>query len=185
MIPDDATLPVSGLLPDDFEGLPIGVAHYLRGERQSWARLTFGLVLSQATERLRAVLDFDAFDMVAKAWAIARVLREFTDPARHPPDRIEVAEFGEHTLTANAHPVLQVSVAGANLEPMRLNLEITATFEAVALSIQGGEIIAAAPGPGTASALLKYRDTPLHKPLESREIRLPAKVTFNPGLRIP
>jgi len=96
-----------------------------------------------------------------------------------------VAEFGEHTLTANAHPVLEVSVAGANLQPMRLTLEITATFEAVALSIQAGEIIAAAPGPGKATALLKYRETPLHKPLESKEIRLPGRVTFTPGLKIP
>jgi hypothetical protein len=131
------------------------------------------------------VLNIDAFELIAKAWASARELHEYANTTDHPPGHVEIVHLGEHTLTTGVHPVLQITIAGHKLKPMRFSLILTARFQSAALSIRDGAIIAVAPGDGSATAVLKYHDLDLHKPLPLKTLHLPALKTFDPGLRLP
>jgi hypothetical protein len=176
---------VNELLPSHIDQLADSVDQHVKSEPHALARLARGLVKSQADHQLRDVLKVDVFELIAKAWAGARAMHNYTDASAHPPDQTEIMHLGEHTVTATVHPVLQIIVAGIKLEPMRFSLILSAQLQAAALSIRNAAIIAASPGDASATAELRYRDVRLHDPLPLRTIHLPTLKTFEPGIRIP
>ena len=182
---DDYPAKISDLLPDHLEAIEAGVEQHLRDEPGALIRLSVGLVKNEAARQLQSVLHVDAFELIAKAWASARELHGYTNVADHPPGHVEITHLGEHTLTTGVHPVLRITIAGHKLEPMRFSLILTAKFQSAALSIRDGAIIAVAPGDASATAVLKYRDIDLHKPLPLKTLHLPVLKTFDPGLHIP
>ncbi len=182
---DDYGASVADLLPGHFDKLAETVAEHVEQEPGGLGRIALGAIQSRAAEQLRGVLAIDAFELIAKAWAAAREMHGYADSASHPKGRTETCYLGQHSLSAGVHPVLQITVAGMKLSPMRFTLLLSAQLRSAELSILDGAIVAAAPGDGSGTAVLKYRDIALHDPLPSRHIRLPMRRTFEPGLRIP
>lgn len=182
---DDAGVMISDLLPDPIEKLRTSVETHVNQEPGLLAKLSVGLLKSQADRQIRDVLRVDPFDLIAKAWATARELHAYGDPALHPVGQTEITYLGKHTLNVGLHPTLQISVGGYKLKPMLFGLILTVEFQAAALSIRDGAIIAVAPGDAAARAVLRYRDIDLHDPLPLKTIHLPAIKNFDPGLKIP
>lgn len=179
------TVLVTDLLPAHIDGLAAGVESHVKEHPSALANLGMGLIKAQADRQIRGALHIDAFDLLARAWSAAEMLHAYTDEKAHPRGQTEITYLAEHTLTATVHPVLQISVAGLALPPMRFALVLTALFQAAALSIRDGTLVAAAPGDASATAQLKYRDMALHDPIAPKRIHLPGLKTFDPGLRIP
>ena len=114
------------------------------------------MVGDKAAAAVTQVLDFDVFDVLAAAWQTAIELHEFTVEARHPRGVPESVSLGEHPLTANAYPVVEVHL-GPTLKPkLKFTLELTAQLTAATLTIESGHITAVEAGSGRVSAQLKY-----------------------------
>ena len=146
--------------------------------------LAWGFIGSEATDALRSVLDCEVFELVAQGWCVAKELREYSDPARHPPGERSIVYLGKHSFVKTVHPVLDVTIESIKCPSLRFTLELAANFRSVALSITGGCITGAGAGDGDVGIQLKYGDATLLDK-ETRKVPFPARIDFKaPGLLI-
>ena len=186
---DDYGCKVRELLPDRFEEMDVILKENLGKDSGAGGSGLPGFALRMAGEKVTGAicdsLDCDVFEILAKAWVKARELHEFKDPAKHPPGETSSVFLGDHKLSAQIHPVLDVSIATFARTKLRFTVELTARFKSAELSIRDGRIVAIGAGDGSASAQLKYGATKLHKELKSKDITLLSpRLLPEPGLAI-
>jgi len=147
-------------------------------------KLAWGFIGSEGAAALRSVLDCDVFELVAQGWCVAEELREYSDPATHPPGERSIVYLGKHSFVKTVHPVLDVMVESTRCASLRFTLELAANFRSVALSISDGRITGAGAGDGDVGMQLKYGEVTLLAK-ETRKVRFPARIDFKaPGLPI-
>jgi hypothetical protein len=176
------------LLPDLFEQMEDVVKAKLSSEPGAdWGRVpkfAWNFVGSKATEAVHDVLGMDAFEIIARAWAKAVELREYNDPVKYPADKVSKTHLFDHKLTANLHPVIEVTILGFGRTKLKFTLELTARFRSAELHIKGGRIVAVAAGDCSASAQLKYGDIKLHKEVKTEDLKVGRPLTLEPALTI-
>jgi len=180
---------VADLLPDTFDHLDEVIKEGLGSDseagRPAIPGFAWQIIQSKAAQAVRGVLDGDVFELLARAWCVARELHEFTDRRKHPPDKDSTVFLGDHRVSTEVHPVLLVTVGSIEGPRLRFTLTLTAHFRSASLSIRDGHITAIEAGDCSVGAQLKYKDIKLHKELESRDIKLPGRVKLQPpGLEI-
>jgi hypothetical protein len=147
------------------------------------AGIAWPTLKDEAAARLKEALDVDVLELIGQAWSKARELREYADPVKHPPEETSIVHLGDHAVTCEVHPVLEVRLGDVALPELRFTVNVVAKFKSVALTIRGGAIRAVAPGVCSALAELKYRSVTLKRE-ETPELRLPGRFDFRSGLRI-
>jgi hypothetical protein len=147
----------------------------------------WNLVGDQAAEKLRGLLaDCDLFELLGKAWVEAKSLRDYADPARHPPGETAVVPLAEHSFVREIHPTLTVTLGGCAPATLRFTIALAARFRGLSLTIEDGHIIALGLGETSVSAQLKYGSVNLTDEMKSDEMELPGRHVFAaPGMRIP
>jgi hypothetical protein len=150
------------------------------------ARLAWDFVADQAGEALRGLLNCDPIELLAKGWIEARALRDYADPAKHPPGEMSLVPLAEHKFVRDLRPTLEVAVAGCPPARLRFTVSLAAHFKGLTLSIRDGHVTGGAVGEAWVSAIVKYGDVALIGEKESKKLKLPGRFAFAaPGLRIP
>ncbi len=185
---DDYGCRVRDLLPDRFDEMDKVVAEEMKTAEGGQAGLpAFALRMAgdKAAGAVKSALDCDLFETLAQAWRKAGELREYKDPAKHPPGERSSVFLGEHKLSAKLHPVLDLKVAALGQARLRFTVELKAKFRCADLTIQDGRIVEIGAGDCQATAQLKYRDTNLHKELKSKQVTMTRpRILEPPGLEI-
>lgn len=172
------------LFPSGLAQVGEKVANEVRQQGEAGpAGIAWGMLKEEAAARLSEVLDLDVLEVIGQAWSKARELREYADPLKHPPDETSIVHLGEHAVTCEVYPVLEIKLDEVVLRELRFTLNLAAKFRSVALTIRGGAIRAVAPGACAALAELKYGKWTLKRE-ETPELRLPGRLEFPGGLRI-
>src|SRR6202042_1274180 len=103
-------------------------------------KLAAGVMDEKIDEALHGALDCDVFGLLAQAWAKARELHEFTDEAQHPPDEISTMFLGEHSLSVELHPTVDVAIGQLAKFSLVFTVELEAAFRMAELVIQARHI---------------------------------------------
>lgn len=182
---DDLTL--ASLLPARLDSLDKQVkARLCQDDQVGGMKLAWDYIGGELGVALKSVLDCDLLEIFASAWAKAAPLAELADPARHPPGERALVELGSHDLKRDFHPVIAVTIGSCPCVELHFTLALAAHIGGVRLAVTDGHIISGDLGEVWASAQLSYEGTPLHPPLESRKLALPAELRFDPpGIEIP
>lgn len=144
----------------------------------------FGLAAEAAAGKLREALDVDLIELIAGAWLKIEAVREYRDPSRYPPGKVAVVPLAQHDIVSTHDAVIDAEVAGVPLPELRLKVELTARFKSVALSIEGGRVVAIAPGECAVIVRLKY-GAKLLKEQSTPALQLPGRISLGEGLAIP
>lgn len=177
---------IGQLLAVEADDIRNTLAEHVR-EHAAEAGLPSGMLGFLAEETAHAVaerLQLDVFELLFKAWAAVDELREYADPAKHPPGESAVVRWGKCSIKAPQAIDVSLSVAGIALPVLRLTIDLAAEFHSLALTIRDGAIRKLAPGPASASVALKYRDTTLIEPCKTPELSFERGIEFRAGLRI-
>jgi hypothetical protein len=145
--------------------------------------MVWGAVKSEAAECLEKALNLDVFEVFGRVWAKARELKEYADVKKYPPDQTVIVHLGKHDLVAKEKPVLDVMIGGVQLPVLEFALNLTAHFEAVALTVRGGRIYTITPGDCSAKAELKYGDAKLASN-ETPKLHVPGQISLGDGIAI-
>jgi hypothetical protein len=150
------------------------------------AALAWDFVADQAGEALRGLLDCDLVELLARGWIEASALRDYADPAKHPPGETSLVPLAEHKFVRDLHPTLEVAVAGCPTVRLRFTVSLAAHFKGLTLSIRDGHVTGGATGEAWVGAIVKYGEAELIGEKESKKVKLPGRFAFAPpGLRIP
>lgn len=148
--------------------------------------LAWDYIGSQLEGALKAALDCDLLEVLAKGWAAASTLAEYADLQKHPMGERSVVELGKHDVSRDVHPIVAVTIAPCPSVDLKFTFTITAHFGGLKLTVGDGHILGGAPGDAWASGQLSYDGVPLHKAAESRKVPIPGQFTFAaPGIAIP
>ena len=180
---------VRELLPSKFERIDEVIRKKIcsddKVEQPSIPGFVWELVGSKATEAVHDLMDCDAFELLAHAWSTARELHECTDESKHPPGKESLVFLGEHKLSTNVHPILELTIGSFVRERLRFTLELVAKFDVADLVIFNKHIVAIDKGVCSASAQLKYGNEKLHNELKSKRLTLAKPIKLRaPGLAI-
>lgn len=143
-----------------------------------------GFVAEEAAEAIAGQLRLDVFELAFKAWAAVDELREYADPAKHPPGESAVVQWGKCRIRAPQAIDIRIGIVGISLPVLRLTIELDAEFHSLALTIRDGAIRKLSPGTASASVALKYGAATLIEPCRTPEITFRRGVEFADGLRI-
>ena len=175
------------LLPDRFDRLGEESKKELcQDENVSRMHLAWDFIESQLSEELKDLLDLEIVDLLGKAWASAKQLHEFRDPAKHPPGVRELLKFGDFDFGHDLHPTIDVTIGTCPCVRLEFTLALTGHFSGLYLGIRDGHIIDGRSGMAWASAQLSYADIPLHEEKDTKKKTLPGRFKFSPpGIEIP
>ena len=178
---------VKELLPDRFERLGEESRKELSNDPNvSRMSLAWDYIESKLDEELRGVLDLDVFELLGKAWAAAKELADYTDPAKHPPGVRELLKFGDYDFEKELEPTIDVTIGSCPCCRLKFTLALTGSFSGLYLGIRDGHIVDGRTGKAWASAQLSYAGVPLHKEDKTRKYTLPGRFKFDaPGIPIP
>lgn len=152
----------------------------------SHLRLAWDYIESQLDSEIRGVLDEDVFELLGKAWAGAKLLSDYADPAKHPLGQRELLKLGDHSFERELHPTVDVTIGASPCARLRFTLTLSGHFSGLYLGIKDGHIVDGRSGKAWASALLSYGSIPLHKEKETKKMWLPGRFKFEPpGMPIP
>jgi hypothetical protein len=182
-------LSVADLLPDKLDHLDAAIE---RGRAQNpepgkadLPAVARGVVGERVEAAVRQTLHFDVFRLLAEAWAKARELQEYADPAKHPPGETSTLFLGEHPLSVDVHPTVDVTISGLAKFELRFTLELEALLRLAEVTIKGGHITQIGNCDAELRAVLKYGEVPLHEPLKSRRVTLTKPIVLAaPGVAI-
>jgi hypothetical protein len=172
-----------------FEGLPKALegvsGKTIRKQLQSTKQIAaWQMIGGRANEEVLRLLDADLVPMLMGVWGKYRVLAEFADPKRHPPEEINEVALADHTFSATYRPHIQIVVDGVGRGSIPFKLTVEATVQAVLLTVQAGRITEIGSGSCSGKVRLDLDDAKL---LERSfpEVHLPEIVELGDGLRIP
>jgi len=180
-------VPLSALLPDRPASMAERVKDRMCEDQEvGGMKLAWGFVGAEVFNALKSVLDCDLFEILAKGWAQAGALGDFSDPDKHPPGERSVVELGAHDMSRELHPVIAVTVGSCPCVELKFTFTVTAKIGGVRLAILDGHIVGGDLGEALASGQLSYEGVPLHSAAESKKVGLPGEFSFAaPGIQIP
>lgn len=114
-----------------------------------------------------------------KTWS---ELREFTDPAKHPPDEQNTYSIAEHTVKSTYQSRLEVRLNELTWS-IGVEAEIALDLASGNLLIKAGRIWELRPGTVTGSGALRVEDTELAS-LKTKPITFPGVIKFEQGVAI-
>ncbi|HEY2708537.1 MAG TPA: hypothetical protein VGI95_10830 [Caulobacteraceae bacterium] len=174
------------LLPPTFRGIDAVAAREKDRDpslqRQPIPALAMGVVGDKASEAVRSALDLDVFELIAQGWAKARELEAYADETKHPPGETSTLFLGKHDLSIEVHPEVTVLFGGLGKLTLRFTLELSVAIELAELTIVSQHITEIGKTQCSLSAVLKYGETALHEPLESRKWTLAKSVRLDPAM---
>ncbi|HVN00404.1 MAG TPA: hypothetical protein VMT68_09330 [Caulobacteraceae bacterium] len=180
---------VRDLLPPSFRRMDEAMDRAQREDPEFKTKVLPGMALGVAGERasqaVRGVLDTDVFELIAGAWAKALELRRAADEADKSPDKTATVFLGEHELTAEVHPIAEITFGALGKLTLRFTLEFAAKLELAEVTITDHRIVKIGRSEGQGSAVLKYGDVELHEPLKSRKIALHEDMLLKRPIDIP
>lgn len=177
---------VAELLDVSADALEATLADHIQ-EHAAEAGLAPGVIRFLAEEAAQCVcsqLRLDVFGLLFKAWAAIRELRDYADPAKHPPAETAILRWGKCSIKAPQGLDLKLKVAGVSVPLLRLTIDLKADFHSLALTIRDGAIHKVTPGPACASAALNYGKVPLVKECKTPELKFEQGIAFEPPLAI-
>jgi hypothetical protein len=132
----------------------------------------------------RTMADLSIPQLLASGWSKYSALNKYANAREYPPDNTYVEPFFEQTLTSTHHPFVELRLGGVPTGKVEFEVEVSVTFEEVALSIRGGRITAAKPGKVSASGTVKCEgERVVDRKLG--ELTLPGEIRFPSGIALP
>jgi hypothetical protein len=125
------------------------VAHVYEQLRASTAQ--------RAVAELNRVLDFDAFQILARGWASVPSVRNAVQLSALISGPPTILRLEQHNITSTSALVLESHVADTALPPLRLELQLIARVQSATLAVRDGRIEVVALGKASIIARLTYK----------------------------
>jgi hypothetical protein len=146
-----------------------------------------GKIADQTADAVAKTLDVDVIELLARGWAKAWELHEYSEAAgKHPPNEVDTLFLGEHDLRHELHPTAVLSFGAFSRITMEFVVEVAAHLKTAQLTVKGGKITDVGECTGSVSAEFKFAGIPLHDALESHPLVLVRSFHLpQDGLKIP
>jgi hypothetical protein len=134
--------------------------------------LAISLAARRAAEKVRAALDIDVIEPIARAWANAPELRKGADEADLSADKTAVVSLGAHHLSASYSPIADVTFATIGALKLVFSLSLSVGVNVADVTIADRKIVKIGKLEGQAGASLSLGPFTLSHPVEHTKLLL-------------
>ena len=135
------------------------------------------------SSQIKQAFEMPITDAVVGAWKMRSELREFTDPAKHPPEEQNTYTLADFTVKSTYKPKLEVRFNG-KAWPIEMEAEVALDVESGNLLIKAGRIWELRLGQVTGTGTLRVAGTEVASK-KGEAIDLPGVIAFDQGMPIP
>ena len=108
--PPEAGLTLSHLLLDRSDGGDMAPAVDLESNLGDLPRETKENISKEVLSQLDALLDIGLGDIILGGWVKYQALREYADPAKHPPEETCLVPLAKHEIKSVHEPYVEIVV---------------------------------------------------------------------------
>ena len=157
----------------------------LAEESSALSSVTWDLIGETTMTALRDKLSaVDAIACLAGAWCTAAELRKLARETAAAPDLRKLLPLGQHTISADLHPVVSLNLGPLKLPALRFTVRLKALIDSAILVVAGGRLAGIEAAASTVSAALLY-DTRQLSQLAQRKLPITRPLLFAGGIAIP
>ncbi len=128
-------------------------------------------------------LQVDLGEVLVGGWNAYRSLREYADPAKHPPQDLAQVALGHHVISSTHKPRVEVRLGPTTLATVEFEVELELNVESAILTLQAGRIKEVAVGKCVGKGTLSCEGAVLVEK-ETREVALPGRLSLGDGIPI-
>jgi hypothetical protein len=147
-----------------------------RAIRWSWVR-------KLAAEKSEEILDLNVLDVLLGAWKKYAEIRQYADPRKYGPQETILVPLGEHTVTSEHHPYVEILLNDQPVGRVVFDLKFSLVLKGFVLNIQGGAIWEIQAGSAKGEGSLALAETVLLK-RELQPISFPGDIHFAHGISL-
>jgi hypothetical protein len=145
---------------------------------EHWPNMVAGI-----GEKARELFDLDIGWLLVTGWSKYQELREYADPAKHPPGESNLVPLGKHTLNVSYSPYLEILYNGQPFGKLAFDVILSFELEGFVLAIEDGKIKKIHTGKCNAAGKIEYKDYTLAEKALTR-ISLPGTVDLGDGISL-
>ncbi len=168
--------PLNLVLPEKAAQLKEALAH--KAPAISWS-----LIPSEFNLKVGELLDIDLADIFVRAWNKYRILKDYADPDKHPPEETILAPLGEHTIKSEQRPYIEIFLNEARLATITFQISLSLVLKGIILKIQGGRITEILTGSCQGKGSIKCENQVLFEG-ETESVVLPGSIKLGNGIAI-
>jgi hypothetical protein len=116
---------------------------------------------AQASAAVAGLLNLDVVEVLVGGWRKHRALVAAARRTQAQPGTSERVELASHRITTTHRPYLDITVNGATLAKLRLDLDLTLDLETVVAMVSGARLVGIEGGRCTVTAGLGCENIPL------------------------
>lgn len=158
---------LAGFLTDD------QYAEWRKGMAGALASVPWPAAVDTAADLVGAFLDTPFAPPLQKVYANSKLVQRFLDPDAYDPQEAVVVELAEHTVKASRSPSLDVTVNGAAVGSLTVDIAITLDLKGLVLTVQDARIKQITPGTCVGTGTVSMYGKTLAKKV-AEPIKLPA-----------
>jgi hypothetical protein len=128
---------------------------------------------------LRQMMDIPISTLLVRGWSTHKKLRDLV--AKESPEKMILFDLGEHTITSQHHPRIELLMAEQVISSLTFDLDLSLTFRLGRLQIQHRRVMRATTGACVGEGKLSLAGTPIAS-RPTKEIALPGEMSFGEGL---
>ncbi len=148
------------------------------------AKVPWESVVEEVGEQIGKLSDIGLDDILLRAWAKYRHLRQYRDAEKYPPDETILVPLAEHSVTSTHKPYVEILVGERRVGRITFEIQLKLDLEGVVLKVRDGKIWEVKSGRcrgegriTVGAATLIEKETPL--------IDLPGVIKVPKGFEIP
>lgn len=153
------------LTDDEYSGWRKGLGGAL-------ATIPWPAAVEAAADLVGVLLDTPFAPPLQKVYAESKVVQRYLDRDAYDPEEAIVVELAEHTVETSRSPSLDVTVNGAKVGALTIDIAITLVLKGLVLTVQDARIKKVSPGTCVGTGTISLYGKTLAK-REAEPIKLP------------
>jgi hypothetical protein len=179
---------VRDLLPETYAGIDDVMEHRIQQAppfaKEPFPDFVWHVVGGKVTEALHDALDLNVFGLFARAWAKGAEIRRVAKDTLVKRDVPVVLCLGAHKARTTLHPDVDVTIAPLGTHRVPFELELTAAFESVELTLLNGAIVSIGAGTCSVETQLQCGGVDVPPKKHSPKVRLGRPYTLQPVVQV-
>ena len=103
--------------------------------------INWSLIPSEFNLKVGELLNIDLADIFVRTWKKYRILKDYTDLKKHPPEETILLPLGEHNIVSEQRPCIEIFLNETRLATIDFLISLSLVLKGIILKIQGGRIM--------------------------------------------
>ena len=145
--------------------------------------IRWSVIFNEIMKKVEDLLNINIPDIMVMAWKKHRILLNYMDCDKYPPDETFLVPLTDHTIKSEHHPYIEILMNDELISKIEFSINIALTFKGIVLKIKGGKIMEILTGSCKGKGTIKCENFVIMEK-ETESFSLPGSINLGVGIAI-